>query len=125
MPAFPVAAVTLSLLAVAASSPSADSTESVYREPDPVLVEIIDAPPSPESRLSPDRAWLVLLERESLPEELELTAWTDDGEVMGIRRRGFPEVPVEGIQFHPESILTESGHDLLRTFLAYRPRGRA
>ena len=65
------------------------------------------------------------LERESLPYDLELTAWTDDGEIMGIRHRGFPDVPVEGIQFHPESILTEFGHDLIRTFLSYRPRADA
>jgi anthranilate synthase component 2 len=47
--------------------------------------------------------------------ELEVTAWTDDGVVMGLRHR---ELAVEGVQFHPESILTASGHDLLRTFLA-------
>ena len=54
------------------------------------------------------------IERESCPAELEVTAWTDDGEIMGIRHR---TLPVEGVQFHPESILTEHGHDLLRNFL--------
>ena len=54
------------------------------------------------------------IERETCPAELEITAWTDDGEIMGVRHR---ELAVEGVQFHPESILTESGHDLLRNFL--------
>jgi anthranilate synthase/aminodeoxychorismate synthase-like glutamine amidotransferase len=51
---------------------------------------------------------------ESVPAELEVTAWTDDGVVMGLRHRTHD---VEGVQFHPESILTASGHDLLRNFL--------
>ena len=54
------------------------------------------------------------IERESCPKELKVTAWTDDGEIMGVRH---PSLPLEGVQFHPESILTEHGHQLLRTFL--------
>ena len=54
------------------------------------------------------------VERESLPDCLEVTAWTDDGEIMGLRHRS---LPVEGVQFHPEAILTEHGHALLKTFL--------
>ena len=57
----------------------------------------------------------LVVEAESLPAELELTAWTDDGVVMAVRHR---ELEVEGVQFHPESILTGVGHDLLGNFLA-------
>ena len=58
------------------------------------------------------------IERDSCPEALALTAWTDDGEIMGVRHTGFAhEVRIEGVQFHPESILTEHGHAMLRNFL--------
>src|SRR4249919_1725540 len=62
----------------------------------------------------------LVVEKESLPDCLEVTAWTLDeqggfDEIMGLRHR---TLPVEGVQFHPESILTEHGHDLLRNFLA-------
>src|SRR5689334_1410150 len=56
----------------------------------------------------------LVIERESLPQALEITAWTDDGEIMGVRHTS---LPVEGVQFHPESILTQHGHELLRNFL--------
>ena len=54
------------------------------------------------------------IERASLPDCLEITAWTEDGEIMGVRHK---TLAVEGVQFHPESILTERGHDLLNNFL--------
>ena len=54
------------------------------------------------------------VERETLPDCLEVTAWTDDGEIMGLRHK---TLDVEGVQFHPESILTEHGHDMLKNFL--------
>jgi anthranilate synthase component 2 len=54
------------------------------------------------------------IERASLPDCLEVTAWTDDGEIMGVRHK---EVNVQGVQFHPESILSEHGHLLLKNFL--------
>ena len=54
------------------------------------------------------------IERESLPDCLEVTAWTDDGEIMGVRHK---TLAVEGVQFHPESILTAHGHELLKNFL--------
>ena len=56
----------------------------------------------------------LVIDRETLPDCLEITAWTDDGEIMGVRHK---RLSVEGVQFHPESILTEHGHDLLRNFL--------
>jgi anthranilate synthase component II len=57
----------------------------------------------------------LVVARASVPPELEITAESEDGLVMGLRHR---ELPVEGVQFHPESILTTGGHDLLRNFLA-------
>jgi anthranilate synthase/aminodeoxychorismate synthase-like glutamine amidotransferase len=60
----------------------------------------------------------LVVDRDTVPDVLEVTAWTDDGTVMGLRHR---EHAVEGVQFHPESILTSGGHDLLRTFLAAAP----
>jgi anthranilate synthase/aminodeoxychorismate synthase-like glutamine amidotransferase len=56
----------------------------------------------------------LVVDRENLPAELEVTAWTDDGTVMGLRHR---EYPLAGVQFHPEAILTEHGHALLANFL--------
>jgi anthranilate synthase component II len=56
----------------------------------------------------------LVVERASVPECLKVTAWTDDGVVMGLRHR---DHPLEGVQFHPESILTTAGKDLLRNFL--------
>lgn len=56
----------------------------------------------------------LVIERDSLPDCLEITAWTDDGEIMGVRHR---TLPIEGVQFHPESVLTEHGHSLLKNFL--------
>ena len=56
----------------------------------------------------------LVVQPDSVPDALEVTAWTDDGVVMGLRHR---ELPIQGVQFHPESILTVGGHDLLRNFL--------
>lgn len=59
----------------------------------------------------------LLVERENLPDCLEISAWTAEGEIMGLRHREFT---VQGVQFHPESVLTEHGHDLLANFLRCR-----
>ena len=59
------------------------------------------------------------IERASCPQELAITAWTPDGEIMGVRHTGLAHaVRMEGVQFHPESILTEHGHAILKNFLA-------
>ena len=56
----------------------------------------------------------LVVERESLPDCLEVTAWLEDGTIMGLQHR---ELPIQGVQFHPESIASQHGHDLLRNFL--------
>jgi anthranilate synthase component 2 len=57
------------------------------------------------------------IEKSTCPDVLEVTAWTDDGEIMGVRHRA---LPIQGVQFHPESILTEHGHAMLKNFLEQR-----
>ena len=75
--------------------------------------------PSP---LEATRYHSLVVERSNLPGCFEVTAETDDGMIMGLRHQ---DLPVEGVQFHPESILTSHGHDILRTFLgaAVTPAG--
>jgi anthranilate synthase component 2 len=60
----------------------------------------------------------LVIERGSCPDCLEITAWTEDQEIMGVRHK---TLPIEGVQFHPESILTEYGHELLDNFLKAYP----
>ncbi len=66
------------------------------------------------SPLTATRYHSLVVARDSVPQVLEVTAESEDGLVMGLRHRDFP---IEGVQFHPESILTDAGHDLLRNFL--------
>ena len=70
----------------------------------------------PES-FTVNRYHSLAIERASCPAVLNVTAWTDDGEIMGVRHA---ELPIQGVQFHPESILTEHGHAMLKNFLEQR-----
>ena len=65
----------------------------------------------------------LVIARDSLPAVLEVTSTSQDGEIMGVRHRGLAgtKTPLEGVQFHPESILTEHGHAMLKNFLELRP----
>ncbi len=82
-------------------------TSSVFHQGQGIFTGL----PSPFTAI---RYHSLAIERTSLPECLEMTAWTQDGEIMGVRHKQFK---IEGVQFHPESILSEHGHDLLRNFL--------
>jgi anthranilate synthase component 2 len=64
----------------------------------------------------------LVIDRQSCPDVLEITAWVDDGTIMGVRHRNYPHI--EGVQFHPESILTACGKQLLRNFLESLPASR-
>lgn len=68
-----------------------------------------------ENPLMATRYHSLVIDRESCPEALEITAWVDDGTIMGVRHRNYPHI--QGVQFHPESILTASGKQLLANFL--------
>ena len=74
-------------------------------------------------RLTVIRYHSLAIERASLPAVLEVTSTVDDGEIMGVRHRELAATatPLEGVQFHPESILTEHGHAMLKNFLELRP----
>ena len=69
-----------------------------------------------ENPLTATRYHSLVIDRQACPDVLEITAWVDDGTIMGVRHRQYPHV--QGVQFHPESVLTASGKQLLRNFLA-------
>jgi anthranilate synthase/aminodeoxychorismate synthase-like glutamine amidotransferase len=73
--------------------------------------------PSP---LTATRYHSLIVKRDTIPNELEVTAWTDRDEIMGIRHA---QLPIEGVQFHPESFLTEHGHRLISNWLSSLPAG--
>ena len=72
-----------------------------------------------ENPLTATRYHSLVVDRESCPECLEITAWVDDGTIMGVRHREYPHI--QGVQFHPESVLTQSGKRLLHNFLSPIP----
>ena len=80
-------------------------------------VGVFEGLPEP---LTATRYHSLIVDRPSLPETLEVTAWLEDGTIMGLRHRQWPHL--QGVQFHPESVLTESGHALLANFLRQAER---
>ena len=91
------------------------ATEQMHGKTSPVLHRgegVFAGLPQP---LTATRYHSLIAERDSLPDCLEVTAWLDDGTIMGLRHRVYQHL--QGVQFHPESVLTESGHQLLANFL--------
>lgn len=89
--------------------------ELMHGKTSPVLHEgagVFTGLPNP---LTATRYHSLIAERESLPDCLEITAWLEDGTIMGLRHRAYPHL--QGVQFHPESVLTQEGHALLANFL--------
>jgi len=68
-----------------------------------------------ENPFTATRYHSLVIDRSTMPDNLEITAWVEDGTVMGVRHRDYPQI--QGVQFHPESILTTAGKELLRNFL--------
>ncbi|MCP9905508.1 aminodeoxychorismate/anthranilate synthase component II [Cyanobium sp. BA5m-21] len=90
--------------------------ELMHGKTSPVLHSgqgVFEGLPNP---LTATRYHSLIAERETLPDCLEITAWLDDGTIMGLRHRDFPHI--QGVQFHPESVLTQEGHALLANFLS-------
>jgi anthranilate synthase component II len=75
-----------------------------------------------ENPMTATRYHSLVIDRETCPDVLEITAWVEDGTIMGVRHRNYPHI--EGVQFHPESVLTNSGKQLLRNFLEKIPGER-
>jgi para-aminobenzoate synthetase component 2 len=95
--------------------------ELMHGKTSPVLHEgagVFAGLPNP---LTATRYHSLIAERESLPDCLEITAWLQDGTIMALRHRDYPHL--QGVQFHPESVLTQNGHQLLSNFLAQAAAG--
>jgi para-aminobenzoate synthetase component 2 len=95
--------------------------ELMHGKTSPVLHEgqgVFAGLPNP---LTATRYHSLIAERDSLPDCLEITAWLEDGTIMGLRHRDHPHL--QGVQFHPESVLTQNGHQLLSNFLAQATAG--
>jgi len=90
-------------------------TSSIFHEGAGVFANL----PSP---LTATRYHSLIVARETLPADLDVTAWTDQDEIMGVRHK---TLPIEGVQFHPESFLTEHGHALIGNWLSSIAKGRA
>ena len=95
--------------------------ELMHGKTSPVLHEAAGVFAGLPNPLTATRYHSLIAERESLPDCLEITAWLEDGTIMGLRHREFPHL--QGVQFHPESVLTQSGHQLLGNFLAQAAAG--
>ena len=89
-------------------------TSMIYHNGDPLFANV-------DNPFVATRYHSLIVERESLPEALEIIAWTDQGEIMGLRHRRHPLI---GMQFHPESILTAAGPQMLQNFLDMRVQAR-
>ncbi len=85
-------------------------TSMIYHNGDPLFANV-------SNPFEATRYHSLIVERETLPDELEIIAWTDQDEIMGLRHR---EQPLIGVQFHPESILTSAGHQILQNFFDMR-----
>ena len=89
--------------------------ELMHGKTSPVLHEGVGVFAGLPNPLTATRYHSLIAERASLPDCLEITAWLEDGTIMGLRHRAYPHL--QGVQFHPESVLTQSGHALLANFL--------
>src|SRR5262249_17776374 len=96
---------------IRAPKPIHGKTEQIYHDGVGIFADM----PAP---FTATRYHSLIIDRATLPASLEVTAWTNDGLIMGLRHREFP---IEGVQFHPESILTTDGKALLQHFLEAKP----